>query len=353
MYPLFLLMYLCTMENRTELSALGEFGLIRRIQENTNLKNAETIKGIGDDAAVLSTAGQELLISTDLLIEGIHFDLSYAPLRHLGYKAIAVNVSDIAAMNGIPKQVTVSLGLSNRFSVEAIDELYEGIQVACENYKVDLVGGDTSASRSGLVISVTVTGLAAKDEIVYRNTAKPNDIICVTGDLGAAFMGLQALEREKQVYLANPDMKPELEEKDYVVLRQLKPEARMDMIHELKEAGVIPTSMIDISDGLASEILHLCRQSGTGANLFEDKIPIDDQTYLVATELNFSPLTAALNGGEDYELLFTIRQDDYEKIKHITDITTIGYMTADPATVQMVMKSGTAVAVTSPGFEHF
>eukprot|EP01137_Pigoraptor_chileana_P007266 Opistho-2@52616 len=342
------------METRTELSTIGEFGLIKLIDSKFQTINPETIKGIGDDAAIIDTAGKELVISTDLLMEGIHFDLAYTPLKHLGYKAVAVNVSDIAAMNAIPKQITVSLGLSNRFSVEAIEELYEGIKIACDEYKVDLVGGDTSASRSGLVISITALGTAEKKNIVRRNTANTNDIICVSGDLGAAYIGLQTLEREKQVFLANPDMQPQLDkDKDYVIERQLKPNARMDVIYELRDLGVIPTSMIDVSDGLASEILHLCKNSGTGAVIFEDKIPIDDQTYLVATELNFSPMTAALNGGEDYELLFTVKQEDFETIKNMSDISFLGYMTNDVDGVKLMMKSGTLINVTSPGFEHF
>lgn len=342
------------METRTELSTIGEFGLIKLINSKFELKNPETLKGIGDDAAIIDTAGKELVVSTDLLLEGVHFDLSYTPLKHLGYKAVAVNVSDIAAMNAIPKQITVSLGLSNRFSVEAIEELYEGIKIACDEYKVDLVGGDTSASRSGLVISITALGTAEKENIVLRNTAKANDIICVSGDLGAAFIGLQTLEREKQVFLANPDMQPQLDkDKDYVIERQLKPNARMDVIYELRDLGIVPTSMIDVSDGLASELLHLCKNSGTGAVIFEDKIPIDDQTYLVSTELTFSPMTAALNGGEDYELLFTVKQEDFETIKNMSDISFLGYMTNDVDGVKLMMKSGTLINVTSPGFEHF
>ncbi len=342
------------METRTELSTIGEFGLIKLIDSKFQNINPETIKGIGDDAAIIDTAGKELVVSTDLLMEGVHFDLAYTPLKHLGYKAVAVNVSDIAAMNAIPKQITVSLGLSNRFSVEAIEELYEGIKIACDEYKVDLVGGDTSASRAGLVISITALGTAEKKNIVLRNTAKTNDIICVSGDLGAALIGLQTLEREKQVFLANPDMQPQLDkDKDYVIERQLKPNARMDVIYELRDLGVVPTSMIDVSDGLASELLHLCKNSGTGAVIFEDKIPIDDQTYLVATELNFSPMTAALNGGEDYELLFTVKQEDFETIKNMSDISFLGYMTNDVDGVKLMMKSGTLINVTSPGFEHF
>ncbi len=342
------------MEQRTELSTIGEFGLINLIKAKFPINNPETLKGIGDDAAVIDSAGKELVVSTDLLIEGIHFDLSYSPIKLLGYKAVAVNISDIAAMNAIPKQITVSLGLSNRISVEAVEELYEGIKIACDEYKVDLVGGDTSASRSGLVISITALGFAEKEKIVYRNTAKVNDIVCVSGDLGAALMGLQTLEREKQVFLANPDMQPQIDkDKDYVIERQLKPHARMDVVYELRDLGVIPTSMIDVSDGLASELLHICKSSNIAAVIFEDKIPIEDQTYLTATELNFSPMTAALNGGEDYELLFTVKQEDYEKIKNMNDISIIGYMTNEVLEPQMMMKSGTLVKITAPGYEHF
>jgi thiamine-monophosphate kinase len=338
---------------RTELSSLGEFGLIERIQNQFQNTLSSTIKGIGDDAAVIdSQADFYTLLSTDMLVEGVHFDLTYVPLKHLGYKAVAVNVSDIAAMNGIPEQITVSVALSNRFSIEAIDELYAGIQTACEAYNIDLVGGDTTSTRSGLIISVSVLGKVAKDKIAYRSGAKPNDVICVTGDLGAAYAGLQVLEREKQEFLANPDMQPQLSEKEYVVGRQLKPEGRTDIIHELAEAGITPTAMIDISDGLASEILHLCHQSGTGAAIFEEHLPIDDQTFLTAEELKISPLTMALNGGEDYELLFTIKQSDYEKVKKITEISFIGYMTDQPQTVELITKAQTHVPMQAQGWQH-
>lgn len=336
---------------RTELNTLGEFGLIDRISSKFTSQNHETIKGIGDDSAVIDVGDKFMLISTDMLLEGIHFDLSYTPLRHLGYKAVAVNVSDIAAMNGIAKQITVSIGLSNRISVEAIDEFYEGVKFACEDYKVDLVGGDTAASRSGFVISITATGFVEKDKIAYRNGAKPNDILCVTGDLGAAYFGLQILEREKQVYLANPEMQPELEEKEFLVGKLLKPEARTDIIHELNELGVVPTSMIDISDGLASELMHLCTQSGVGAMVFEEKLPIEDQTMLAATEFNISPITAALNGGEDYQLLFTVKQADFEKIKNLSDVLPIGYMT-DSKAVELALTSGGTAAIKAQGWNH-
>ncbi|MCA0232858.1 thiamine-phosphate kinase [Runella limosa] len=338
---------------RTELSTLGEFGLIERINQQFTPVLPQTIKGIGDDAAVIDTGSDEYtLVSTDMLIEGVHFDLSYAPLKHLGFKAVAVNVSDIAAMNGTPRQITVSIGLSNRFSVEAIDELYAGIQTACEAYKVDLVGGDTSASRSGLVLSVTAIGTVKKDKIAYRSGAQPNDVICVTGDLGAAYLGLQLLEREKREFLENPNMQPQLEDKAYLVGRQLKPEARTNIIYELNDADLVPTSMIDVSDGLASEILHLCKQSGTGAQIFEEHIPVADETFLTADEFKLSPLTAALNGGEDYELLFTIKQTDYEKIKNSPHISFIGFMTNDPSAVEIVTKGGGRFPVQAQGWQH-
>ncbi len=336
---------------RTELNTLGEFGLIDRIKSKFTNKNAETIKGIGDDAAVIDIGNKYMLVTTDILFEGIHFDLSYTPLRHLGYKAVAVNISDIAAMNGIAKQITVTIGLSNRISVEAIDELYEGIKFACDNYNVDLIGGDTSASASGFVISITAMGFVDKDKIAYRNGAKPNDILCVTGDLGAAYFGLQTLEREKQVYLANPNMQPELTEKEYLVGKLLRPEARTDIIHELFDKGVVPSSMIDISDGLASELLHICTQSGVGAMVFEDKLPIEDITMLAATEFNVSPITAALNGGEDYQLLFTVKQSDFDIIKNMSDVLPIGYMTQDTA-VLLALNSGGTAAIKAQGWNH-
>ena len=339
--------------SRTELDELGEFGLISRITTGFALQNPESLKGIGDDAAVIDNGTNCTLVSTDMLLEGVHFDLGYTPLPHLGYKAVAVNVSDIAAMNGIPKQITVSLALSNRFSVEAIEAIYDGIRAACAEYKVDLVGGDTTSSRSGLVISVAVLGVADKDKITYRHTAKPGDIVCVTGDLGGAYVGLQILEREKQVFLQNPEMQPELEGNDYVLQRQLRPMARMDIVHELRDLDIVPTAMIDISDGLASEILHICQQSGTGAALFEDKLPIDAATYNTAVELNLDPVTCALNGGEDYELLFTIRQADYEKLKNHADIFFIGYVHEADKGVHLVTKSDNRVPIRAQGWKHF
>jgi thiamine-monophosphate kinase len=337
-------------ETRTEISDLGEFGLLQRINKGIKNKLPDTITGIGDDAAVIDLGEEFGLLSTDMLLEGVHFDLTFFPLKHLGYKAIAVNVSDIAAMNGTPRQVTVSLALSNRFSVEAVEELYEGIKLACIDFNVDLVGGDTSSSRSGLFISVTVFGKVAKDKITYRHTAKPHDLLCVTGDLGGAYLGLQLLEREKQVFLANPNMQPELDGKDYVIQRQLRPEARMDVVYELAEAGVVPTSMIDLSDGLASDLLHICAQSGVGALVFEDKLPVDEQTYLAATELNIGPVTAALNGGEDYELLFTVPQNAYDKIKNNPKITIVGYITDKKGEVLLHTNADNRVPITAQGW---
>lgn len=340
-------------ENRTELSQLGEFGLIDRIKQQFPVSNATTLKGIGDDAAILSAGDESMVVSTDMLLEGVHFDLSYMPLQHLGYKAVAVNISDIAAMNARPEQIVISLAISNRFSLEAIDALYEGIHAACQSYKVDLVGGDTSSSASGLIISITAIGRVAKDNVVLRSGAKASDIICVTGDLGAAYVGLQVLEREKQVFLANPDMQPELEKYEYMVGRQLKPEARMDIVHELAERQCVPTSMIDISDGLASELLHLSANSKLGVKIFEDKVPIDHHTFETAIEFKLDPITCALNGGEDYELLFTIAPSDYEKVKNHPDIHFIGHMHDNASQNVMVSKQETLVPITAQGWNHF
>lgn len=339
------------MEKRTEIGTLGEVGLIKRLSIPFNQHQGWTKLGIGDDAALLDAANQLTVSTTELLIEGVHFDLSYTPLQHLGYKIVTVAVSDIAAMNAVPTQLMISIGLSNRFSVEAVDELYAGIKNACTDYEIDLVGGDTTASPQGLIISVSALGVVDSAQVVTRGHAKPNDVICVSGDFGGALMGLQSLEREKQVFLANPAMQPELDNKSYVVLRQLKPTARFDIIHELRELGILPTSMIDSSDGLAAEVLHLCEASGTGARIFEKNIPIDDETYLAATEFNLSPLTAALNGGEDYELVFTVSQADFEKVEKITDVTAIGYMTNMPEERVLVMKSDQIVSLTAPGFK--
>ena len=339
---------------RMEISQLGEFGLIDRIGAKFKLGRESSLCGIGDDAAVIDAGGESILLCTDLLTEGVHFDLSYTPLQHLGYKAVVVNVSDIAAMNGRPEQIVVGLGLSNRFSVEAVDALYEGIKMACKNYNVDLVGGDTTSSASGLVVSVTALGRAKKDQVVYRSGAKTNDIVCVTGDLGGAYLGLQILERDKQVFLANPDMQPQLEKFEYMVGRQLKPEARTDMVYELAGLGVLPTSMIDISDGLASELLHIGKSSGVGVKIFEDKIPIDAKVYeTAALELKIDPVTCALNGGEDYELLFTIGQSDFGKIKNHPDIHFIGHVHDNPKQNLLITKQGTPVPITAQGWDHF
>lgn len=340
-------------EKRSEINQLGEFGLIDRISTQFNPKNQSSLTGIGDDAAVIDAGSDCVLLSTDMLVEGIHFDLSYMPIQHLGYKAVAVNVSDIAAMNGRPEQITVSLALSNRFSIEAIDALYKGIKAACENYKVDLIGGDTTSSVSGLIISISVVGRAAKEKIAYRTGAMTGDIVCVTGDLGAAFIGLQVLEREKEVFLANPNMQPDIEKYDYMVKRLLKPEARMDIVFELEELGIKPTSMIDVSDGLASEIFHISKNSGVGVRIYEDKLPIDNGTYETAVEFGLDPVTCALNGGEDYELLFTIPQADFEKIKNHQDIHFIGYVHERKNQNTLVTKNGNEVPIKAQGWDHF
>ena len=343
------------MENdkRTEIGELGEFGLIEHLNKSIKIKNSSTFKGIGDDAAVIEAGDHVKVVTTDLLIEGVHFDLAYAPLQHVGFKAVAVNVSDIAAMNAIPKQITVSIALSNRFSVEAVDALYAGINAAAENYNVDVIGGDTTASRSGLVISITAIGEAKKEELSYRSGAKVSDIICATGDLGGALVGLQILEREKQVFIANPNMKPDLDKYTFVTGRQLKPDARMDIIYELRELGVVPTSMMDISDGLASELFHISKASNVGVTIYEDKLPIDKQTYDTAVELGLDPITCVLNGGEDYELLFTIAQKDFEKLEKHADIHFIGHTTKPEDGKNLVTKSGTVVELKAQGWKHF
>jgi thiamine-monophosphate kinase len=338
---------------RTSIESLGEFGLIDHLTKQIKLKQESTVKGIGDDAAVLDFTGKKVLVSTDMLLEGIHFDLAYTPLKHLGYKAVQVNLSDIYAMNGIATQVTVSIGISSKFPLEAVEELYEGIYLACEKYNIDLVGGDTASSRQGLVISVTALGYADEKDIVYRNTAEEGDLICVSGDLGGAYTGLQLLEREKLVYIENPNIQPDLEGKDYIIERQLKPEARKDIIELLKDIDVKPTAMIDISDGLASEILHICKQSNKGCNLYEDKIPLDPMTYETAREFNLDPTVCALSGGEDYELLFTIKQADYEKIKLQMDISIIGHITEASAGCNLVTKAGVIHALKAQGWNAF
>ena len=335
----------------TTLSSLGEFGLIDRLTANVKIHHPETLKGIGDDAAVIDAGEKVMLVSTDLLVEGIHFDMTYTPLRHLGYKAAVVNISDIAAMNGIPKQMTVSMAISSRFTVEALEEIYQGILMACDRYKVDLVGGDTTSSLKGLMISVTIIGEALRDEVVYRGGANPGDLICVSGDLGSAYMGLLVLEREKKVYQVNPDMQPELTGHEYQVGRQLKPEARTDIRNLLQGIGVKPTSMIDISDGLSSEILHICRQSGTGCKIYEARIPIDEDTRKLAMDYKIIPSVTALSGGEDYELLFTVRQTDYEKIKDVEGIALIGHITHASEGKIMITPDGKNVPLTAQGWD--
>jgi len=340
-------------QKRTEVNTLGEFGLIDQISAKFSNKVPSTFKGIGDDAAVIDVGNHFQLISTDMLIEGIHFDLSYQPIHHLGYKAVAVNASDIAAMNGVPEQVTVSIALSNRFSIEAVNAFYDGVHAACEAYNIDLVGGDTTASGAGLMISVTAIGKAEKGKVAYRNGAKLNDIICVTGDLGAAYMGLQVLEREKQTYLENPEMQPELDKYQYIVGRQLKPEARLDLVHELADLAIVPTAMIDISDGLASELHHIAKQSDVGLNIHEDKLPFAAAMQEAAAEFKLDTNTAILNGGEDYELLFTISQDEFEKVKNHPDIHFIGYINEKSNGLNLVSTNGNAIPLRAQGWDHF
>jgi thiamine-monophosphate kinase len=337
----------------TKLEDIGEFGLIKQLTQHIELKN-NTIKGVGDDAAVINPTKDKLtLVSTDMLLEGIHFDLSYFPLKHLGFKAVSVNASDIYAMNGIPKQITVSLGISSKFSVEAIQEIYDGISVACEKYKIDLVGGDTTSSKQGLVISVTIIGEATEKDIVYRNGAKEFDLICVTGDLGGAYAGFQLLEREKRVFIDNPQMQPDLSGHDYILERQLKPEARKDIVALFKAMEIIPTAMIDVSDGLASELFHIAEQSKVGLTIYEEKIPIDATTYNMARELDLDPTLTALSGGEDYELLFTIKQSDYNKIENHPDFTVIGHITKAEEGVHMISKGGNKHELKAQGWKAF
>lgn len=337
----------------TDINNLGEFGLIGHLTKNIKLTHESTLKGVGDDAAVLNFKSKKTLVSTDMLLEGVHFDLAFTPLKHLGYKAIQVNLSDIYAMNGIASHVTVSLGFSSKFSVEAVEELYAGMLLACHKYNIDLIGGDTCSSKQGLVISVTSIGYADEKDVVYRNGAEEGDLLCVSGDLGGAYLGLQLLEREKQVFLANPNIQPDLEGKDYIIERQLKPEARLDIVDLLKKMKIKPTSMIDVSDGLASEILHLTRQSGKGCKVYEEKIPLDPQTIEMAREFGLDPTVCALSGGEDYELLFTIKQADYDRLKHDVDISVIGYITEESAGNYLISKSGNAHELKAQGWNAF
>ncbi len=340
----------------TEISQLGEFGLIDRLTEKFPLKNKSSLKGVGDDAAVLRFGDKDVLVTTDLLLEGIHFDLRYVPLKHLGYKAAVVNFSDIYAMMGTPKQIVVSLGVSSRFTVEHIEELYSGIRLACDAYGVDLVGGDTSASVTGLVISVTCIGEADKDDIVYRNGAKPTDLICVSGDLGAAYMGLQLLERENVVssqQKGKESYEPDFAGKEYILERQLKPEARKDIVAMLKENGIHPTSMMDVSDGLSSELLHICKNSDVGCRVYEDRIPIDYQTACMAEEFNMNMITAAMNGGEDYELLFTVPLTDNDKIEKLAGVRMIGYITKPELGAALVTRDGQEMKIRAQGWNAF
>ncbi len=336
-----------------DISKMGEFGLIEHLTKEIKLTNASTEKGVGDDAAVLSFGDKRTLVTTDLLLEGIHFNLEYVPLRHLGYKAAVVNFSDIYAMNGKPTQIVVALGISKRFSVENIEEIYSGIRLACEKYGVDLVGGDTCASMTGLTISITCIGEADKDQIVYRNGAKLNDLICVTGNLGSAYLGLQLLERERQVMQANPDAQPDFAGMEYLLERQLKPEARKDIIEKLAEAGIHPTAMMDVSDGLSSELLHICKDSGVGCAVYEDKIPIDFQAASLAEEMNLNIVTCALNGGEDYELLFTCSIDDYEKLIPLDDVYIIGHITKAEYGTCLIGRNGEELQLRAQGWSAF
>lgn len=336
--------------NRTEISTLGEFGLIKRLTENITIKNPETKYGVGDDAAILEMGEQQTLVTTDLLMEGVHFDLVYTPLKHLGYKAAIVNFSDIYAMNGTPKQITVSLAVSKRFCIEDLEEFYDGLKLACHAHHVDIVGGDTTSSVTGLAISITCIGTVAKGKAVYRNGAKETDIICVSGDLGAAYMGLQLLEREKAVFEGEKNINPDFTGKEYLLERQLKPEARKDIIEALKQKGVQPTSMMDISDGLSSELMHICTQSNTGCRIYEERLPIDYQTAVMAEELNMNVSTCALNGGEDYELLFTVPLTDHEKVSEIKGVKVIGYITKAELGCGLITRDGQEFELKAQGW---
>ena len=336
-------------QERTSLADLGEFGLIDHITQYFSVQNPSTLKAIGDDAAVISS-DKKVLVSTDLLVEGVHFDLSYMPLKHLGYKAVMVNLSDVYAMNGTATQITVSIAVSNRFTLEAIEELYAGIQLACETYKVDLIGGDTTSSTTGILISVTALGEANEDQIVYRDGAKVTDLVVVTGDLGAAYLGLQVLEREKQVFKVNPNNQPDLDAYTYLIERQLKPEARKDIPTLLRDLDVLPTSMIDISDGLSSELFHICKQSKVGCNIYEDKLPLDPQVISTCEEFQLDSTTIALSGGEDYELLFTVKMDDFEKIKGNPNFSIIGHITEENQGLNLITRAGQTIGLKAQGW---
>lgn len=337
---------------RTEISTLGEFGLIEHLTKNIELHNASSLLGVGDDAAVIDHFGKQTVVTTDLLVEGVHFDLTYTPLKHLGYKSVIVNLSDIYAMNAIPTQIVISIGISNRFSVEAVNEIYEGIYAACEKYGVDLVGGDTTSSQKGLIISITAIGEVAPDQFVKRSTAQKGDLLCVSGDLGGAYIGLLFLEREKKIFLESPGVQPDLEGEAYVVGKLLKPEARKDIIEFLAKENIHPTSMMDISDGLSSEILHICKQSNLGCVLYEEKIPIADATRNAAFKFELDPTACALSGGEDYELLFTIPQSEYDKLVLNEQISVVGYMTEPDQGAHIITKGGGKHAITAQGWNH-
>ncbi len=340
-------------ESRTEIAELGEFGLIDHLTKNIELQNVSSVLGVGDDGAVIDHFGKQTVVSTDLLMEGIHFDLMYTPLKHLGYKAVVVNLSDIYAMNAMPTQIVVSIALSNRFSLEAVDELYDGIYTACEKYGVDLVGGDTTSSKSGLVISITAIGEVTPDEYVKRSTAGEGDLICVSGDLGAAYLGLLLFEREKKIFMESPGVQPDLENRNYILGRLIRPEARKDIIEFFKDKVIKPSSMMDISDGLSSEVLHICKQSKVGAVIYEDKIPVHDDARDFAYKLEIDPTACALSGGEDYELLFTVAQADYDKIKEVEGISIIGYITPEEKGVNIITKGGNTYPLTAQGWNAF
>jgi len=341
------------MENRTEISSLGEFGLIEHLTRNIELQNASSIVGVGDDAAVIDHFGKQTVITSDMLVEGVHFDLMYTPLKHLGYKSVVVNLSDIYAMNATPTQIILNIAISNRFSIEALDEFYDGIYTACEKYGVDLIGGDTSSSQKGFIISVTAIGEVTPDKYVRRNTAKKGDLLCVSGDLGGAYIGLLFLEREKKIYLENPNIQPDLESESYVIGRLLKPEARKDIIEFFEKEKVIPNSMMDISDGLSSEILHICNQSDLGCVIYEERVPIAEEMKNAAYKFQIDPTACALSGGEDYELLFTVGQNDYDKIKLNEDISVIGYMTEREKGANIITKGESTYPITAQGWNAF
>ncbi|MEY2587384.1 MAG: hypothetical protein RLY11_1233 [Bacteroidota bacterium] len=341
------------MSNRTEVNDYGEFGLIHHLTKNIELQNASSILGVGDDAAVIDHFGKQTVVTTDLLLEGVHFDLAYTPLKHLGYKSVVVNVSDIYAMNATPTQITMSIGISSKVSVEALEEFYEGVYIACEEYGVDLVGGDTSASQKGFIVSVTAIGEVVEDKVVKRSTAQKGDLVCVSGDLGGAYIGLLFLEREKKIFLESPQVQPDLENESYVIGRLLKPKARKDVVEFLEQQGVVPTSMMDISDGLSSEILHICEKSGVGCVIYEEKIPVAEDTRNAAYKFEIDPTACALSGGEDYELLFTIKQDDYEKLTLNEQISVIGYITEAEQGAKIKTKGGNTFDVTAQGWNAF